>query len=447
MALSLTNLITISLDKNTEISKELSVYKNRKTRNSIERRYTLILCNAYELYLQKRYKEAAETFEKAAAITDNRPLSYRGTMTAYNCAIAVYEKLGDAKKIKTTIFKALEIARKNKSYDYISCLYRDLSQMYFNNGDTVQGKNYEYLYLKQKEELMNNGQLSSVQNVKFMRELGKVNDQVRTLSEHRRLQNILLLTSAIVLCVIGYLLFRLNKAYKNIQQKNLHLYNANLELLEREAKAKALRSRQIENKRESAKAEPPATTETKSETSSYTTDNTPGDTEGNLKDNTADINESNAENPANQEATSAEKTRYQGSNLPDDFLKALYSRILHTMETSEEIYSLGLNIDKFSELLNTRSRYVSQAINQEYGSNFNALLNDYRIKEACRRLNDNGKYANMTIGAIAESVGFKSRTSFCALFKSITGLSPSSYQKMARQHSQGKNDGESGCQE
>ena len=68
-------------------------------------------------------------------------------------------------------------------------------------------------------------------------------------------------------------------------------------------------------------------------------------------------------------------------------------------------------------------------INQEYGSNFNSLLNEYRIKEACRRLGGN---ANMTIEGIAESVGFKSRTSFGALFKSITGLSPSAYQKISR---------------
>jgi dihydrofolate synthase/folylpolyglutamate synthase len=38
-----------------------------------------------------------------------------------------------------------------------------------------------------------------------------------------------------------------------------------------------------------------------------------------------------------------------------------------------------------------------------------------------------------TIEAIAQSVGFKSRTSFVALFKKLTGLTPSAYQKMARQ--------------
>lgn len=82
--------------------------------------------------------------------------------------------------------------------------------------------------------------------------------------------------------------------------------------------------------------------------------------------------------------------------------------------------------------MHSRPRYVSQAINQEYGSNFNSLLNEYRIKEACRRLGENPDYANMTIEGIAESVGFKSRTSFGALFKSVTGLSPSAYQKMSR---------------
>ena len=37
-----------------------------------------------------------------------------------------------------------------------------------------------------------------------------------------------------------------------------------------------------------------------------------------------------------------------------------------------------------------------------------------------------------TIEAIAEEVGFKSRTSFANLFKKSTGLTPTDYWKMAR---------------
>ena len=128
----------------------------------------------------------------------------------------------------------------------------------------------------------------------------------------------------------------------------------------------------------------------------------------------------------------SQKVKYQNSRMTGDDAKELYAAVLGVMENSDEIYKLGFNVDRLSELVHSRPRYVSQAINQEYGSNFNSLLNEYRIKEACRRLGGNADYANMTIEGIAESVGFKSRTSFGALFKSITGLSPSAYQKISR---------------
>lgn len=38
-------------------------------------------------------------------------------------------------------------------------------------------------------------------------------------------------------------------------------------------------------------------------------------------------------------------------------------------------------------------------------------------------------YSNVTIQAIANDVGFKSRTNFASVFKKQTGLSPNEYQK------------------
>ena len=66
------------------------------------------------------------------------------------------------------------------------------------------------------------------------------------------------------------------------------------------------------------------------------------------------------------------------------------------------------------------------------GRNFNALMNEYRIKEACRRLMDAENYGSYTIEGIARSVGYKSRSNFITIFKSIIGLTPSAFQKMYR---------------
>ena len=51
---------------------------------------------------------------------------------------------------------------------------------------------------------------------------------------------------------------------------------------------------------------------------------------------------------------------------------------------------------------------------------------------ARERLIDVEKYGNYTIKGIAESVGFKSPTTFINVFKKTVGLTPSMYQNMAK---------------
>jgi YesN/AraC family two-component response regulator len=67
---------------------------------------------------------------------------------------------------------------------------------------------------------------------------------------------------------------------------------------------------------------------------------------------------------------------------------------------------------KLAELTESKYNYVSQVINENFGCNFNAVLNEYRIKEACNRMNDISNYGNYTIEAIANSVGYSSTKFF-----------------------------------
>lgn len=41
-------------------------------------------------------------------------------------------------------------------------------------------------------------------------------------------------------------------------------------------------------------------------------------------------------------------------------------------------------------------------------------------------------YGGLTIEAIGQSLGFKSRTNFTAIFKRFTGMTPAAYQRMTR---------------
>lgn len=70
-------------------------------------------------------------------------------------------------------------------------------------------------------------------------------------------------------------------------------------------------------------------------------------------------------------------------------------------------------------------------INDEYGINFRAFLNRYRVKEAMRRLEDIDNYGHLTLKAIAESIGYRSQATFISVFTKETGLKPGIYQRLA----------------
>ncbi len=125
--------------------------------------------------------------------------------------------------------------------------------------------------------------------------------------------------------------------------------------------------------------------------------------------------------------------KYKNSNLDERAKIVLQDKIREVMEENEEIYSCEFSAHRLSEIVGEQYKHISQIINECYGSNFNAYLNGYRVQEACRRMSDQEAWGHLTIEAIAQSVGFKARSSFIKAFKSKTGLTPTEYLKMASQ--------------
>lgn len=406
LVLAMDNLVTLSFNKSANscnISNEIKLFRKacggKKEGDMLQ---ASLLCSAYEAYKRNDNAKAVAILEQSMKTVGDNPLAYRGILSSQGLITKIYAEAKQYDKAIASINTALDIARKNNSLDFITTLYRDLSGIYKEMGNTELANKWELEYLRINEKLQGDGQLASVKNVKFMRELNKANEQVRELSEKRRLQNILFCCALVVMAVIGALLYRIYRANRKIRSNNRHLYRNYVDMLDKEEQARE--RRKLDEQRIA-------------------------ELETRIRDMESAAVAVSVDNNSKEVS---QKVKYQNSRMTGDDAKELYAAVLGVMENSDEIYKLGFNVDRLSELVHSRPRYVSQAINQEYGSNFNSLLNEYRIKEACRRLGGNADYANMTIEGIAESVGFKSRTSFGALFKSITGLSPSAYQKISR---------------
>lgn len=110
----------------------------------------------------------------------------------------------------------------------------------------------------------------------------------------------------------------------------------------------------------------------------------------------------------------------------------LSHQIIQVMENSEEIFSPEFSLGKLASMVDSNQKYVSQVINEVYEKNFSDFLAEYRIKEACRRISNQQKYGNLTLEAIANSLGFRSRANFNTVFKRTTGLTPSEYRNISK---------------
>ena len=94
---------------------------------------------------------------------------------------------------------------------------------------------------------------------------------------------------------------------------------------------------------------------------------------------------------------------------------------------SERPYTDGdLNLQKLAERLSIPAQHLSQTVNGRLNQSFSDFVNSYRVEEAKRRLADPSA-THYYLLAIAEEVGFNSKSSFNTAFKKQTGMTPSEF--------------------
>ena len=87
----------------------------------------------------------------------------------------------------------------------------------------------------------------------------------------------------------------------------------------------------------------------------------------------------------------------------------------------------GYNMGELSRELNIPVHQLSAFINQEYGKNFNELINDLRVDYLEDLFKTTPEYAQFTLEAIGKEAGFNSRASFISAVKKKTGKTPSEF--------------------
>lgn len=132
-----------------------------------------------------------------------------------------------------------------------------------------------------------------------------------------------------------------------------------------------------------------------------------------------------------QEKPQEAKPKYATSNLGQQEMLEIVAQCRQALEQGEDVYHADFRIDTLAEAIHQPKHRVSQSINEVTGQNFGSFIAEIRVKRACTLLTEPDTARRLTIEAIAAEVGFKSRTHFVTVFKRVTALTPTEYQKAA----------------
>ncbi len=360
------------------IAKEREKYQQLNLPDTLHLYHTAQTMNqGVELMQQGHPELALEMFKQAAQreITDDSGVNKLTMRLMYYSYIYQAQKMMGSPEALNTLMQLKELTPKDNLED-LAYAYRQLAEYYQEQGNQAMAKEYDLLWYQTADSITHASHINNINTVRFLHEIDKMNEDVKELTyKEQTKQRILWIVGAFALIAV-LLLVLLYISRRRIQEGYQRLYRQNVELLA------------ADEARRQAEA-------------------------------------------AKQEAVN-EVPKYSHNQMDEDVMDELWLQIKRVMETSEDIYHDPFGVDQLAELLGAKKNYVSQTINTKTGEPFPTLLTEYRIREACRRMNDQEHYGNYSVEGIAQSVGYGSRSHFAKLFKAATGVPPSAYMKMCK---------------
>ena len=361
------------------IAPDLVRFKNLQLTDSVEMwQCTRMFCKATEAFQAGQYQQALNYYEKmlgeAQEIMTNRQQCIIKAMQQKAAVLAVMRHYEEA---ISCLREVEHIALDNGMQSELIDNYRAMAKVYDAMGNRQMAEQLDYKFLKARDEFIQKSHAEMVEKSRFLDEMRRVNDQVAQIqAKHERAHQLLLMMTliAVIILIAMVLLVR-----SNIKQRNYirHLYEKNVQLLDVKVTAEQPASHSIDKQEDSA-------------------------------------------------------PKYQ-SQLDQESKDRLFERIKNVMDDIAIICKPDFSLQQLAIQVGSNYKYVSQVVNESYGKSFKQVLNEQRVREACRILNDPNQSAHLTIEAIAANLGFNSRSNFTVTFKRITGISPSDFMKMAKE--------------
>lgn len=294
---------------------------------------------------------------------------------------------------------ACDSVSKMQNKDRLVSIFQAMSDAYKKMGNADSADAYRRRYLAMSDSIFNVSQFNLANGKLFEYENKENQRRIDRLMSQNYMQLVIIIVFVIFAVAVTLLYFALRRKARNLQEAQKMLVSKNEELMASASNSKKLLSSYVEalDRHEGKEQQ---------ETINEETDNVAEEGDKAKDDHRSDI------------------------ALNDEQRNRLLNSITKVLDDVEVISCSDFNLQMLADMVNSNTKYVSWIINKTYNKNFKTLLNEYRIREACRRLTDREHYGNMTIQAIYEELGYNSAASFIQAFKKVNGMTPSVYQKL-----------------
>lgn len=118
---------------------------------------------------------------------------------------------------------------------------------------------------------------------------------------------------------------------------------------------------------------------------------------------------------------------YEKQRLPESLENTFLKQLLDYMEEEKPYLNPDLSIRQLADEVSIPSAHLTMILNVLIKQNFYYFINGYRIKAACRMLEQKD---DRTILTIAMDSGFNSKTTFNTFFKKSMQMTPSEYRRL-----------------
>ena len=410
---ALQNIIFLrwKIDSLTSLEPQIERYRSVDSIPKNLRNYTIGIADGTLAASKGQYQEAISIFSRIRDTEDSIQPVYHLVYNAPLYIAKCYMALKDYPRALQYLKDVEKETRRFQEFYMLMYVYNLQIECCQRAGNAEEARKVKYDLLNLKDSINTAEELEKIKNIEFFDEVDRYEKQVIELNQQKNSRTLVAIIFFLALLVVAILFIFATIQNRRLKESNKELYHKNDELVRQadsEKQQRAANKKKIDGFVETI-ASLQATINSLSSASSPTSDV--------------------------QAAEEVPTLSATPSVLPDD-QSAIVEKVYQQLDDVDFICQPDLTVERLAQAIGIHDRYVSQVINESMNKNFNTLLNEYRIREACKRLTDFDSYGLMTNETIAEGLGYKSRSHFIRTFKKVTGLTPSQYQKIARQEQQ-----------